>query len=76
VHQLVWSQHHLVSDGCSQGQVLRELLGSYAAFRRGARAGAAAGRGGGSVNARSGKSQAGGHLLDEAVVEIENMWSP
>ena len=35
VHQLVWTQHHLVSDGWSQGQVLRELLSAYAAFGAG-----------------------------------------
>ena len=32
VHQLVWTQHHLVVDGWSQGQVLQELLAAYAAF--------------------------------------------
>src|SRR6266545_738487 len=35
VHQLVWTQHHLVVDGWSQGQVLKELLAAYAAFAGG-----------------------------------------
>jgi amino acid adenylation domain-containing protein len=35
VHQLVWTQHHLVVDGWSQGLVLRELLTAYAAFAAG-----------------------------------------
>ncbi len=35
VHQLVWAQHHLVVDGWSQGQVLRELFAGYAAFASG-----------------------------------------
>src|SRR5215213_2458521 len=35
VHQLVWTQHHLVVDGWSQGQVLKELLSTYAAFTAG-----------------------------------------
>ncbi|HYU32182.1 MAG TPA: condensation domain-containing protein, partial [Thermoanaerobaculia bacterium] len=35
VHQLVWTQHHLVVDGWSQGQVLRELIDAYAAFAGG-----------------------------------------
>ena len=29
VHQLVWTQHHLVTDGWSQGLVLQELLRTY-----------------------------------------------
>src|SRR6185369_16559393 len=32
VHQLVWTQHHLVTDGWSQGVVLGELLRTYDAF--------------------------------------------
>ena len=35
LHQLVWTQHHLVVDGWSQGQVLKELLSTYAAFTAG-----------------------------------------
>src|SRR5947209_392946 len=35
VHQLVWTQHHLVTDGWSQGLVLGELLRTYAAFAAG-----------------------------------------
>src|SRR6266545_3975788 len=35
VHQLVWTQHHMVVDGWSQGQVLKELLTAYAAFAGG-----------------------------------------
>src|SRR6185369_2870011 len=35
VHQLIWTQHHLVVDGWSQGQVLRELFACYAAFASG-----------------------------------------
>src|SRR6266545_1988905 len=35
VHQLVWTQHHLVVDGWSQGHVLKELLTAYAAFAGG-----------------------------------------
>ena len=31
VHQLVWSQHHMVVDGWSRGQILRELFTAYAA---------------------------------------------
>jgi amino acid adenylation domain-containing protein len=35
VHQLVWSHHHLLSDGWSQGLLLKELFTCYAAFERG-----------------------------------------
>src|SRR6185369_10134376 len=35
VHQLVWTQHHLVPDGWSQGLVLGELLGTYEALAAG-----------------------------------------
>jgi amino acid adenylation domain-containing protein len=35
VHQLVWSQHHMVVDGWSRGQLLRELFAAYAAFAEG-----------------------------------------
>jgi amino acid adenylation domain-containing protein len=35
VHQLVWSQHHLVIDGWSRGQLLRELFTCYKAFTAG-----------------------------------------
>jgi len=35
VHQLVWTQHHLVADGWSQGAVLCELVGAYADFSAG-----------------------------------------
>src|SRR6185369_5928971 len=35
VHQLVWTQHHLVTDGWSQGLVLGELLGTYEALAAG-----------------------------------------
>ncbi|HKH49935.1 MAG TPA: amino acid adenylation domain-containing protein, partial [Thermoanaerobaculia bacterium] len=35
VHQHVWTQHHLVVDGWSQGQVLQELLSTYAELAAG-----------------------------------------
>src|SRR6185369_12670863 len=35
VHQIVWTQHHLVTDGWSQGVVLGELLSTYDAFAAG-----------------------------------------
>jgi len=35
IHQLVWTQHHLIVDGWSQGRVLQELLAAYAAFAGG-----------------------------------------
>ena len=35
VHQMVWTIHHLLVDGWSQGQLLRELFTAYAAFSRG-----------------------------------------
>jgi amino acid adenylation domain-containing protein len=35
VHQLVWTQHHMVIDGWSQGHLLRELLHSYAELAQG-----------------------------------------
>ncbi|HKH46873.1 MAG TPA: amino acid adenylation domain-containing protein [Thermoanaerobaculia bacterium] len=34
-HQMVWTIHHLLVDGWSQGQLLRELFTAYAAFSRG-----------------------------------------
>ncbi|HEY2739953.1 MAG TPA: amino acid adenylation domain-containing protein, partial [Thermoanaerobaculia bacterium] len=34
-YQVVWTQHHLVVDGWSQGQVLRELFAAYTAFAAG-----------------------------------------
>ena len=34
-HQLVWTQHHLVSDGWSQGLLLGELFTCYGAFVEG-----------------------------------------
>jgi amino acid adenylation domain-containing protein len=34
-HQLVWSQHHLLVDGWSRGQLLAELFSAYAAFAAG-----------------------------------------
>src|SRR5215210_3191969 len=35
LHQLVWTQHHLVVDGWSQGVILRELFVSYAELSQG-----------------------------------------
>ncbi|HJX26988.1 MAG TPA: condensation domain-containing protein [Thermoanaerobaculia bacterium] len=35
VHQLVWSYHHLLSDGWSQGLLLQELFATYAAHAGG-----------------------------------------
>jgi amino acid adenylation domain-containing protein len=35
VHQMVWSIHHLLVDGWSQGQLLRELFACYAAYAHG-----------------------------------------
>jgi len=35
VHQMVWTLHHVLVDGWSQGQLLRELFACYAAFSRG-----------------------------------------
>ncbi|HYG62667.1 MAG TPA: amino acid adenylation domain-containing protein [Thermoanaerobaculia bacterium] len=35
VHHFVWSQHHLLTDGWSQGLVLKELFVCYAAFAGG-----------------------------------------
>src|SRR6185369_2294984 len=35
VHQLVWTQHHLITDGWSQGLVLHELLRTYGALTAG-----------------------------------------
>src|SRR6185369_6375834 len=34
-HHLVWTLHHLLVDGWSQGQLLRELFAAYAAFASG-----------------------------------------
>jgi len=45
VYQVVWTQHHLVVDGWSQGQVLRELFAAYAAFVAGSEPGLPAVRG-------------------------------
>src|SRR5436309_14536825 len=35
VHQLVWSQHHLLLDGWSQGLLLQDLFTCYTAFAGG-----------------------------------------
>jgi amino acid adenylation domain-containing protein len=35
VHQLIWSYHHLLSDGWSQGLLLQELFTAYAAYAQG-----------------------------------------
>jgi amino acid adenylation domain-containing protein/thioester reductase-like protein len=35
LHQFVWTQHHLTIDGWSQGWLLRELFGCYAALASG-----------------------------------------
>jgi hypothetical protein len=35
VHQMVWTIHHLLVDGWSQGQLLRELFTCYAAYAKG-----------------------------------------
>jgi len=36
LHHFVWSHHHLLLDGWSVPLVMREVLGGYEAFRRGA----------------------------------------